>query len=197
MEIKTNENSEIVILEEIKPKKYRNWEILLYEDSYVYDFKEVMRILKSNKKYAYIKHLPEEDESKEHYHFILRLDNATKKSTLSNKIGVPENYISEIKSLRTMNRYLIHIDDEDKIQYDIPDVIISKPYQREYIKCFDDLLSEEEILEQIYQFIDTFRNLDYFKCSRELVQFVNANCYDTIYKRYRPELTEYLKSVCI
>lgn len=197
MEIKTNEKNEIIILEGNKPPKFRNWEILLYEDSYIYDFKEVMRILKSHKKYAYIKHQPDNDEKKEHYHFILKLDNATKKSTLSNKLGVPENYIDEIKSLRMMNRYLIHIDDEDKIQYEIADVTISKPYQREYLKCFDDLLSEEEILEQIYEFIDTFKNLDYFKSSRELVQFVNANCYDTIYKRYRPELTEYLKSVCI
>lgn len=196
MKAKTNENNEIIILEETQPKKYRNWEILLYEDSYVYDFKEVIRILKSNKKYAYIKHQPEKDETKEHYHFILKLDNGTKKSTLSNKLGVPENYINEIISLRMMNRYLTHIDDEDKIQYEIADVTISKPYQREYLKCFDDLLSEEEILEQIYQFIDTFKDMDYFKCSRELVQFVNANCYDTIYKRYRPELTEYLKSTC-
>lgn len=53
-----------VILEEKQPKKYRNWCFVLYEDSTSYDFVNVMRILKSHKKWAYIKHSPEENEKR-------------------------------------------------------------------------------------------------------------------------------------
>ena len=89
-------------LEEKQSKKYRHWIILLYEDSNSYNFKEVMRIIKSNKKYAYIKHFPETNEKKEHFHVIISLDNATKKSTLSKKLGIQENYIDEVKNLRSI-----------------------------------------------------------------------------------------------
>ena len=46
-------------LEETKPKMFRHFFILLYEDSTSYNFKEVIQIIKSQKKYAYIKHIPE------------------------------------------------------------------------------------------------------------------------------------------
>ena len=184
-------------LEEKKPKNFRHWLILLYDDTTSYDFKEVLRIIKSQKKWAYIKHLPEETEKKPHYHVILSFDNARSKSGLSNKLGVPDNYISEIKSFRTICRYLVHKDDEDKIQYSLDQVIISEPFKREYLKQFDDLESEETIIDNIYSFIDTLNDRDYFSGSKSLVRFVNSNCYDNIYKRYRFEFTDYLKKTCI
>lgn len=183
-------------IEEKKPKKFRHWLILLYDDTSSYDFKEVLRICKSQKKYAYIKHLPEESEKKCHYHVILSFENATSKSTLSNKLGVPENYISEIKSFRTICRYLIHKDDEDKIQYSLDQVIISKPFTREYLKQFDDLESEEEIISNIYDFIFELKGKKYSDSLKDLITYINYNCYDRIYKRYRYEFNDYLKSCC-
>lgn len=192
------EKNDIVLLEEVQPKKYRNWCFVLYEDSTSYDFVNVLRILKSHKKWAYIKHIPENNEKKEHYHFILKLENATKKETLSKKIGISENYIDNIKSLRTMNRYLLHSDDEDKIQYGIDEVFISKNYLREFYKSFDDRMSEDEILDDIFKYIENeCKNVDYFKATRDLILHINMNCYDTIYKRYRNEILEYLKNYCI
>lgn len=192
------EKEEIVLLEEVQPKKYRNWSFILYEDSTSYDFINVLRILKSHKKWAYIKHSPEVGEGKEHYHFILKLDNATKKETLANKIGIPFNYIDNIKSLRTMNRYLVHADDEDKIQYGVDEVFISKNYLREFFKSFDDRMSEDEILDDIFKYIENeCTGVDYFKATRDLILHINMNCYDTIYKRYRNEILDYLKNYCI
>lgn len=186
-------------LEEKQSKKYRHWLILLYEDSNSYNFKEVMRIIKSNKKYAYIKHFPESNEKKEHFHVIISLDNATKKSTLSKKLGIQENYIDEVKNLRSICRYLIHKDDDEKYQYNIENVKVSTLFQRQFKKCFDDIEDEPTIITNIYNFIDVIseQGLGYFIALKSLIQYVNINCYDTIYKRYRNEFTDYLKSTCI
>lgn len=181
-------------LEEQKPKQYRDFIILLYEDTSSYDFKEVLSIIKSQKYYAYIKHTPESDEKKIHFHVRLHFENGKRVSTLSNQLGVPEQFVQPVKSVRRMDRYLIHKDDDDKIQYSIDQVIISDCFKRKYLKSFDDLKDENQIIDDIYIFIDNLKFLNFNECLRALILYVNSQNYDTIYKRYRPEFIEYLKS---
>lgn len=185
-----------LIIEEKSSKKYRHWLILLYEDTTSYDFKEVLRIIKSQKKWAYIKHFPESNEKKEHFHVILSFENATKKETLSKKLGVPMNFIDEIKSFRTICRYLVHKDDEEKYQYSLDQVKVSKLFEKEYNKQFDDILTEEEIINNIYCFIDNLKETNINEKLRYLIIYINKNCYDRIYKRYRYEFVDYLKMTC-
>ena len=187
-----------IILEEKISKKYRHFLILLYEDSTSYDFKNVMSIVKAQKNYAYIKHLPESNEKKNHFHVILSFENATKKDTLSKKLGVAPNYIDEIKNFRSICRYLTHKDDDDKFQYDISQVVVSNCFERKFKKQYDDLESEDVIIDNIYNFIQCFSSSDvsYSEALRILIQFVNNHCYDTIYKRYRFEFIDYLKTCC-
>ena len=185
-----------LIIEEKSSKKYRHWLILLYEDKTSYDFKEVLRIIKSQKKWAYIKHFPESNEKKEHFHVILSFENATKKETLSKKLGVPMNFIDEIKSFRTICRYLVHKDDEEKYQYSLDQVKVSKLFEKEYNKQFDDILTEEEIINNIYCFIDNLKETNINEKLRYLIIYINKNCYDRIYKRYRYEFVDYLKMTC-
>lgn len=183
-------------LEEQKPKKYRHWLILLYNDTKSYNFDEVLRIIKSQKKWAYIKHFPESNEKKEHYHIILSFENATKKETLSNKLGVPMNYIDEIKNLRSMCRYLVHKDDEEKYQYSLEQVKVSRLFEKEFKKQFDDILTDDEIIDKIYCFIDSLSSMTFSEGLRLLIQYVNSNCFERVYKRFRFEFTDYLKMSC-
>lgn len=192
-----NQLDKDLLLEEKISKKFRHWIVLLYQDSNSYNFDEVLRICKSQKKWAFIKHFPESNEKKEHFHVILSFENATKKETLAKKLGIEQNYIDEIKSFRTMCRYLTHIDDEDKFQYNLDQVKISKLFEKEYKKQFDDIETEEEIINNIYSFISKVVNLPYNEAIISLIQYVNINCYDRIYKRYRYEFNEFLKSSCI
>lgn len=194
---KLKEIDKDLLLEEKSSKKFRHWIVLLYQDSNSYNFEEVLRICKSQKKWAFIKHFPESNEKKEHFHVILSFENATKKETLAKKLGITENYIDEIKSFRTICRYLTHIDDEDKFQYNLDQVKISKLFEKEYKKQFDDIETEEEIINNIYSFISKVVNLPYNEAIISLIQYVNINCYDRIYKRYRYEFNEFLKSSCI
>ena len=130
----------IEIDEEQKVKdRFRLFHIVLYEDTNSYNFEEVLRNLKSYNKWAYIKHMPEKEESKEHYHFVVKLDNACTIQSLSKKTGVPEYHIQNVRNERSILRYLIHKDDEDKIQYDKKQVKVSSSYDRFFNKAFNDI----------------------------------------------------------
>lgn len=182
--------------EEIDEKRYRNFMILLYEDTASYVFNDVLFDLKGSfKNYAYIKHLPEENEKKEHYHFILALDNPRTITSLSKRVGVPENFIQPVKSLRASCRYLTHQDNDDKTKYYLTDVKVSNSFSRKFFASFDDLQTEEDVIDDIYNYIDVISDANKFsECIKMLIKFVNQNAYDTIYKRYRVEFTEYLRS---
>lgn len=182
--------------EEIDEKRSRNFMILLYEDTASYVFNDVLFDLKGSfKNYAYIKHLPEENEKKEHYHFILALDNPRTITSLSKRVGVPENFIQPVKSLRASCRYLTHQDNDDKTKYYLTDVKVSNSFSRKFFASFDDLQTEEDVIDDIYNYIDVISDTNKFsECIKMLIKFVNQNAYDTIYKRYRVEFTEYLRS---
>lgn len=186
------------LTEEIDEKRYRNFMILLYEDSTSYNFEEVLFDLKGSfKNYAYIKHLLEEKEKKEHYHFILSLDNARTISSIAKRVGIAPNYFQPIKSLRASCRYLTHIDTEEKNKYNLSDVIVSNSFMRKFYGAYDDLKTEGDVIDDIYNYLDYLINSsDFPKFQdkvKDLIIFVNKNNYDTIYKRYRIEFMDYLK----
>ena len=180
--------------EEIDEKRYRNFMILLYKDTSSYNFDDVIFDLKGSfKNYAYIEHQPEKDEKKEHIHFILSLDNARTIESIANRLGVPSNHIQSVKSLRASCRYLIHLDNEDKTRYEFTEVTVSPSFSRKFFGAFDDLKTEEDVIDDIYLFIDNLTDVDYKEAIKLLIKFVNSQSYDTIYKRYRPEFQDYLK----
>lgn len=180
--------------EEIDEKRFRHFMILLYEDSKIYKYDDILFDLKGSfKNYAFIKHEPEKEEKKEHVHFILSLDNPRSINSISKRIGVPPNYIQSIKSLRASCRYLTHQDEYDKKHYELADVKVSSSFSRKFYGAFDDLKTEEDMIDDIYLFIDSLVDFNYKDANRMLIKFVNSQAYDTIYKRYRYEFQDYLK----
>lgn len=179
--------------EEIISKQYRNFMILFYDESKHYDFNDVIFNIHSLKYYAYIKHEPESDEKVAHYHAFIHLDSATTEERLAKRLGIPKDKVQYVKNVRGGCRYLTHVDYPDKIQYDINDVKVSCLFQRKFLKNFEDVKTEEEIINDIYFFIDNNHCDNYVEKLKYLITFVNINCYDTIYKRYRPEFLDYLK----
>lgn len=179
-------------------KRYRIFSIILYEESDSYDIKNVMFNIKSNKYYAYILHNKDKDNKgqfkKPHYHIIIRLDNASTIDALSRKLGVPSNFIQNIQNERSYIRYLIHFDDAEKYQYELREICFSRYYQRKIMKAFEDLETEEDIIIKIYNKIDELNDLkiDKRESTFLLIQYINVNCYDTIYKRYRQEFLNLL-----
>lgn len=181
--------------EQIKQDRFRNFNILLYKDTTSYNYKDVIFKLNEYKYYAYIEHKPETDEKKEHTHLFIHLDNACTILAVANNLGIPKNFVQETKSVRSSCRYLTHIDYPDKIQYDYKDVHISTMFERKFKKNFEDLETEEQIINNIFDFIDNLHyDYTYNYAMRVLIQWVNLNVYDTIFKRYRSEFLDYLKS---
>lgn len=187
---------EDIELEELE-HRFRLYTFVLYKDTTTYNYDYALNLLKSMGEWAMIEHKPEKDEKKEHVHFILRMKNAKKKDIISELTGIPVYHFKNVKSERMMLRYLIHLDDKNKIQYDFHLVETSKNYWRTFRKALDDLESEEEIIRNIYEFINTkVKSCDKrYQILYELITYVNDNCYDSIYKRYRPEFNLYLNDL--
>ena len=189
-----NEKENIDLVEMPKNDRYRSWLILLYPDSQTYNIDDIFFELRGFKDYAYIYHSPESDEKKIHIHLYIYLPNACTKSAVSKRLGVPEKFIQHARSERACLRYLTHIDDSEKTQYTIDTVICSKSLERKLIKAHSDIELETDIIDNIYNFIlnESLQNSNYQIALINLVKFVNMNCYDTIYKRYRSEFKEYM-----
>ena len=177
---------------EVIPKKYRCFTFVAYEDTKSYDFNNVLANLKTYKYWAYIKHIPEVEEKKEHFHFIIKLDNATTVEGISKKLGIPSNYIQYVRNERAMCRYLIHFDEPNKLPYRFEDIRISRLWERKFKKHFEDLKSEEEIIYDIYTWINNNHYEDYQTKLMYMVMWINMSSYDSVYKRYRFEFLDYL-----
>lgn len=55
---------------------------------------------------------------KEHTHFIVRFPNARYMSAVAKELGILENYIQPCNDVKGYARYMVHLDDPDKAQYD-------------------------------------------------------------------------------
>ena len=135
-------------------KRYRNFMIIFYKDTKSYEFDDILFNIHSLKYYAYIKHNPEVEEKKEHYHAFIHLDTACTESALAKRIGIPVEHLQYVKNVRGGCRYLTHIDYPEKLQYSIDDVRVSGLFKRKFLKNFEDIKTEEEIISDIYFFID-------------------------------------------
>lgn len=186
----------ITISEEIDEKRYRHFMILLYHDTKDYNIDEILFDLKGSfKNYAYVLHNPESDEKKSHIHFILSFDNARTITSLCKRLNLKSQFIQPIKSLRASCRYLVHIDDETKTQYSLSDVHVSRSFSNIFFSSFDDIKSEQDIIDDIYNYIDTLVGIDIRTIYRDLTIFINSNSYDKIYRRYKMEFLNYLNII--
>lgn len=100
----------------------RKFMILLYPDSESYVCDEVLsKIIEYAEEWSYILHDKdidsEENTKRAHYHVCVKWKNPRTRGTIANQIGIEKNYIERLKNWRVGNRYLLHMDDQDKYQY--------------------------------------------------------------------------------
>lgn len=189
-----NKKINVTSSEEIEEKRYRNFMILLYPEWE--NFKDILEDIKGSfKNYAYIKHIAEDEEKKEHMHLILALDNPRSEMSLAKRLEIDKRFVKRIKSLRGSCRYLIHKDNEDKYQYNLDQVIVSNSFKSTYFKSFDDLLSDEEILSNIYGFIDDNKEFNPVELEIALTKYVCMNAFERVFKRYYNTITKYISHV--
>lgn len=101
---------------------------VLYPDSKTYNCNEVLEIIKEYfQEWAFILHdkdLENGEPKKPHIHWMGKNPNPVPKSTISNRLGVEQNYIDYVDKWRVCARYLVHNteDSQDKYQYLVEDV---------------------------------------------------------------------------
>ena len=164
-----------------RKKKYYTYNIVLYKDSLSYDYDKVMDYITKNwRSYAYIEHQPEKDETKVHTHVLVHFDNKRYISAIAKEINVGENYIQP-SNLIPFLRYLIHLDDEDKIQYSPYEV--NGPLQKKLLEIIsNDKMSEVEQVSCICDYIFEFDDFLHYSI---LLQFVLRNgCYSAYRRNY-------------
>lgn len=101
--------------------------------------------------YAYIYHDKDKDDNgnliKKHLHFVAR-SNPKAFSTWSKLLGIPENMICECYRQRSAVRYLIHLDDKEKAQYDVDNIRSNMPgYVANCMKDFNEQNCSDEFLD--------------------------------------------------
>lgn len=96
---------------------------------------KVKKNILGSKKYFYITHHPDKaDENentkeeiasslREHLHFLCCFNGGRNIKQVSDFLELPSNFIQRVKDPRSTQRYLVHKDSPDKIQYDISDVV--------------------------------------------------------------------------
>lgn len=92
-------------------------------------FPAIIECITGCKYYAYIFHDKDIDDEgnlkSRHLHFVAQDRHSLK--SWSQLLGIPENMIEIPRNWRSVNRYLIHIDETDKFHYSSDDVVTNMP----------------------------------------------------------------------
>ena len=116
-------------MEKTKKEKSRNFNLLMYPDCE--EHKNAMELIQQiGYKYACILHDKDVDVEtgeikKAHWHVVLSLGNSASgryASGIAKELGITENYVQICKNKKGSLRYLLHIDDNEKYQYNIDEV---------------------------------------------------------------------------
>lgn len=99
--------------------------------------------------YAYIYHFPENEDDK-HIHFCFRTNGTRKIKHVAETLGIEANNIQICKQNRSYLRYLIHLDNPEKEQYNADDVITNNRI------FYDSFLTEN----QDFDILDLFKDME-------------------------------------
>lgn len=119
----------VVVVADLKKGRY--FGLLLYPDSESYDCDTVLYDCMSYfNECSYVLHDSDYDENgelkKAHYHVVCKKGSGVNLSTIQNRygrLGVLSNHIYIITSYKQQLRYLLHLDDKEKYQYDSSQIV--------------------------------------------------------------------------
>lgn len=161
-----------------RTKKYYTFNIVLYEDSLDYDYLKIIDyVVKNWEQYAYIEHQPEKEDSKVHIHILVHFPNKRYISAIAKELNIKDNYIQPT-NLVPFLRYLIHYDDEDKMQYNPNEV--HGPLQAKLMEVIKTKKNESEQVSIILDYIFEYKGILHF-CT--LSQFVVKNGVYSAFRR--------------
>lgn len=72
--------------------------------------------------WAWIDHIPDDEEGSEHTHFLLRNNGTRSVKQMSDKLQIPSNFVQVVRKVTAYRRYFIHADSPEKHQYQLSDI---------------------------------------------------------------------------
>ena len=85
-----------------------------------------------------------------HTHIYLDYKTPRKLTTIANLLEVEPNFIEIVRNKKAMTRYLVHLDDQDKYQYDYSEVYTNEPIDFAQVIAGGSM-TNTDILEKIYE----------------------------------------------
>lgn len=159
----------------------RKFTAILYPDSEEYDYNEVIDKLTGlgYDEWAYIVHDRDKKDDgspkKAHVHVILKKSTPTALGTVARQLGIPSNYVQRVRNWKRMVLYMTHDEQDDKVKYELEELISSDP------KKFESYFKDEDESEQAR------RILDYITESgcRSYIQLLDWCVYNGLYATCR------------
>lgn len=181
-------------------KRARAWTAMVYPDSAQENWQSILReqlveclISPLHDKDV----LPTGEPKKAHWHVVLSFKSPTtyaKACEVFEEIGavVPPEKESRVKDFRQMARYLCHLDQPDKHRYKMHDVtsIGSIDYATLCMSAAD----EDEMLDQIFEFMDEYYLDSYSKVVR-MTKEKHPEWKPIVYRKYTRQIAEYAKGL--
>lgn len=159
-------------------KSYRKCCFVLYTDSDDYDYSKVLCDIVNNYEFAYILHDKDLDDNgelkKSHCHVMVNFKTPRKESFIKNRFCV--KHIESVSSEKSYLEYMLHLGYDDKYQYNVSELHMSRHYKEIYDKDVCDI----SILDILFDYIeDGEHEFNY----RSFAIYVKNN-----YDSYVPEL---------
>lgn len=73
-------------------------------------------------KWAFIDHKPDTEDGSNHTHFLVRFNGSRSVQQVADRFEISPQYVQRVNKLTAFMRYMMHLDSEDKLKYDIADI---------------------------------------------------------------------------
>ena len=118
------------------------------------NMKNLAKELKGSAKIYMINHDRDKTEGgnlvEKHTHFVIQYQTPRNRSTVANLLGVADNFVIACKSTQSSLRYLLHLDDPQKAQYEYSEVIHNNDAEFSSV-IKGQSMSDKEIADYIYR----------------------------------------------
>ena len=156
-------------------KRSKYYGIELYEESENLKFSEKIEIIKKYD-YAYIWH--DKDNSKKHAHLVLAFNNYRYQDAVCEELNIPSNYVEPINSIDGMLTYLIHLNQPNKHQYDVNEVIGTTKVLNMFKKALKNNGKVEE--DKVLELIEFITKSEYLTLTRFIKYACSIGMFDIV-----------------
>ena len=158
--------------EKRKGKRTRTWTAIVYPESAPENWRDILgdELVQSIISPLHDKDVePTGEKKKPHYHVVISFSNPTTyelAKEVFEKIGavVPPEKECRVKDFRQMARYLCHLDQPNKYQYDPAEVVTFGAI--DYAELIMSAADQDEIVDEMLDFIDAHKIVSFSRFSR-------------------------------